>query len=106
MYNKEALLTALLNKTLPETFAHIRGLKDVRQLKLTVNPDYRDDLDVEGALAPQFRCPITQLDFNGIHPFVVIWSTGHVLSDSAIRSIGTAALNSEYGPFTEDDIIR
>ena len=31
---------------------------------------------------------------------------GWVLSDKAIREIGIDGLNSEYGPFIEDDIIK
>ncbi|CAM9160563.1 unnamed protein product [Ectocarpus fasciculatus] len=106
LYNKEALLTALLEKSLNAKFSHIRGLKDVKALKFAPNPDFREGMDVDGALLPQFRCPVTQMDFNGIHPFVCIWTSGWVLSEKAIREIGIAGLQGEYGPFVENDIIR
>lgn len=46
------------------------------------------------------------MEFNGIQPFVFIWSTGWVLSEKAVREIGVEGLNAEYGPFSESDIIR
>lgn len=75
-------------------------------LRFTPNPDFRESSDIEGLLLPQFRCPVTQMDFNGLHPFVFIWSTGWVLAEKAVRELGIDALQEEYGPFVEDDIIR
>jgi Rtf2 RING-finger len=34
LYNKDAVLTALLERTLNPTFAHLRGLKDLIELKV------------------------------------------------------------------------
>jgi hypothetical protein len=82
------------------------ALQDVKVLRFAPNPDYREGQDVEGALVPQFRCPVTQMDFNGLHPFVAIWPTGWVLSEKAVRELGVGALQEEYGPFAEDDIIK
>lgn len=95
LFNKEAILTALLNKSLPTTFSHIRGLKDLKQLILTCVPEYHDGGDLS-----QFKCPVTQVEFNGIQPFVVLWNSGWVLSESAIRELGIQALTGEYGSFT------
>jgi Rtf2 RING-finger len=36
LYNKDAVLTALLERTLNSTFAHLRGLKDLIELKVTL----------------------------------------------------------------------
>ncbi len=101
LFNKEAILTALLNKSLPASFSHIRGLKDLKQLILTCVPDYHEGGDVA-----QFKCPVTQVEFNGIQPFVVLWNSGWVLSESAIRELGIQALTGEYGIFSEEDIIK
>ena len=54
----------------------------------------------------KFICPITQIPLNGINSFVVIWSTGYVISEKAIRELGIERLQDEYGPFTETDIIH
>jgi hypothetical protein len=46
------------------------------------------------------------MEFNTNQPFVAIWSTGYVLSEKAVKEVGLEALQSEYGPFTEDDFVR
>ncbi len=41
LYNKEAVLQALLHKTIPAELSHIRGLGDVFTVNFTSNPEYR-----------------------------------------------------------------
>lgn len=113
LYNKESLLTALLEKTLHHNFSHIKGLKNVKQVLLTPNSDIsgsgrvdassggKEDCDV---VSP-YMCPVTQLPFNGLYSFVAIWTTGHVLSEKALREIGVEGLQLEYGPFSEADVV-
>ena len=54
----------------------------------------------------RFVCPITMMEFNGILPFVVVWTTGFVLSEKALKEMGIERLQDEYGPFTAEDIVR
>jgi hypothetical protein len=113
LYNKENLITALLDKTLHENFSHIKGLKHVKQVILTPNTDYirsgGDDTGSGGKedsdLASPYMCPVTQLHFNGVYSFVVLWSTGYVLSEKALREIGAEGLQLEYGPFSAEDVV-
>jgi hypothetical protein len=67
---------------------------------MTPNPDK------SSTESTKFVCPITQVPLNGVNPFVAIWSTGYVLTEKSIRELGIISLQSEYGPFREDDIIR
>ena len=133
LYNKEALICALLDKSLQgkESFSHIRGMKDVKQLVCTRARESSDTgakasgvsgglLESDSALSallsetskgnPSIVCPITGYDFNGLVPFVVVWSTGHVLSEKAVKEIGSDSLQQEYGPFNiggvNTDIVR
>lgn len=112
LYNKESLIKALLEKTLHQNFSHIKGLKSVKQVVLTPNSDVggggrvnasggKEDCDV----ASPYMCPVTQLPFNGLYSFVAIWTTGYVLSEKALREIGTDHLQLEYGPFSEADVV-
>ena len=103
IYNKEALLQALLDRSVQSIFPHIRGLKDVKTLKITKNPAIHDQSDPS---IPYIICPITKLELNGLQPFQMIWSTGFILSEKAIREVGIEALQDEYGPFTESDLIK
>lgn len=66
------------------------------------NPQYNCD---DGSC--QFCCPISNTEFNGLNPFVVIWTNGRVLSEKAMREMGGIDhLQVEYGPFTELDLVR
>lgn len=87
--------------------SHIRGLKDLKTLKFTSlvhdNRQERCDGDTDSCL---FMCPVTNQEFNGLYPFYVIWTTGWVISEKAIKELGIESLQSEYGPFTEQDMVR
>ncbi len=74
LYNKDALLEALLKKTLPPQLAYITGLKSVTELKLTPHQaaaQVREQVKaaVKGLHNPgneaAFCCPVTGLEFNG-----------------------------------------
>lgn len=106
LYNKEALLNAMLENSLGQSFSHIRGLRDVVTLRLSPNPSFDESKEVSGEYSAMFVCPVTLTEFNGNHPFVVIWTTGHVLSERAVREMSNEELQAEYGPFTDSDIVK
>lgn len=116
LFNKEALFTALMDKSLPVEFSHIRGVKDAVTCDFFQNPSMPSASAGGGAGgggggwgtedASPYACPITQLEMNGRNQFVVLRSTGKVLADKALRELGEAALQEEYGPFTADDVVR
>ena len=112
LYSKENLIKCLLEKTLHSNFSHIKGLKHVKDAILTPNPEYSVDSGgdtslgkEESELQARYMCPVTQLPLNGLYNFIVIWTTGYVLSEKAIREIGHDGLQLEYGPFSSDDIV-
>lgn len=111
LYNKEALVNYLIevkvgeakgNKILDPAMSHIRGLKDVTQLKLHASavsnrtaqppalassaPSPPPTGDDEQALAP-FSCPLTNKPMNGSVRFVYIKAGGAVMSESGLKSI-------------------
>lgn len=96
LYNKEAVLGALLDKNMPSSLSHIRKMKlDVKEVKFHVSSS-----------SGSRSCPLTGLDFNGVVPFFFIWPTGFVLSEKAVKEMGMAALQEEYGPFSEDELVK
>ncbi|KAJ8935059.1 hypothetical protein NQ318_002688 [Aromia moschata] len=110
LYSKMALIEALLDRsTLPEGCKHIKSLKDVKDLKLTVNPEFKKDEDKrEGSLdnrAVPYICPVLGLEMNGKFRFVAVWSCGCVFSERALKEIGTNTCHKCTKPFENDDIV-
>lgn len=71
LYNKESILELLLDKTKFEgraKLAHIRGLKDLKELNLTDNPAFaRTDGKMDTSNSALYVCPVTGLEMNGKH---------------------------------------
>lgn len=50
MYNKEEVLARLLDRSNEPAIAHIKGLKDVKELGLTPNPGHQPEGPLTGEL--------------------------------------------------------
>jgi hypothetical protein len=87
LYNKEAVLGHLLNKTMPAPFAHIRALKDVKVLQVT-----RSEKD--GPLL----CAVTQADHSS-QKALVNWASGKMLSQRAVDNLGKESCADDNGAF-------
>ncbi|KAF8732985.1 hypothetical protein HU200_015338 [Digitaria exilis] len=96
LYNKEALVEALLHKRLPKALSHIRGLRDMIPIHLHSRPD-ADGEEV------RFQCPITGLEFNGKYQFLALRGCGHVLSVKALKEVKTSACLVCHKEFKETD---
>lgn len=94
MYNKEALINALLNKTIPPSLAHLRALKDVKPLMVTWGAAGTTERRQGGdcaLLAPEERhlaCPVSgeDLDTGGARA-VIIWTSGAVVSAKTLKEM-------------------
>lgn len=90
LFNKEPLVEALLAKSLPREFAHIRGLKDMIPIHFDEIPGLKsDDKDIN--FGARFQCPITGLEFNGKYRFYALRGCGHVVSAKALKEVKSAA---------------
>eukprot|EP01027_Heterolobosea_sp_BB2_P020702 GEZU01029573.1.p1 GENE.GEZU01029573.1~~GEZU01029573.1.p1 ORF type:complete len:357 (-),score=121.60 GEZU01029573.1:12-1082(-) len=91
LYNKEAVINALLEKKLgkkmPDEIAHIRSLKDVYDVKFTSNPDFSKKSDTDKA---PYICPITLHEIKGQYKFVLVKTCGHVVSDRAVKEMSSS----------------
>ncbi|CEM20269.1 unnamed protein product [Vitrella brassicaformis CCMP3155] len=85
LYNKEALLRRLLDKTLPPNAEHIRGSRDFREVGGEWNSS-------TGRLV----CPITRVDMDGNAKGVLVWKCGCVLSDKALKQFGNESKNHNH----------
>ena len=112
LYNKEELITALLDKpNKPQSIEHIRGLRDIRELKLTANKGFdRKALEkAEGYIDYQnseFICPVLGVEMNGHYSFVFLWSCGCVFSERALKELKTNSCLVCGQARTENDVIH
>lgn len=102
VFNKEALVEALLEKKLPKAFGHIRGLKDMVPIELSVIPGLESDNGGMSAGA-RYQCPITGLEFNGKYRFFALKTCGHVLSAKALKEVKSSACLVCHKGFKEED---
>ena len=97
LYNKDALLSGLLSKSIPKGLPHITSRKVVFDVTL---------FPVDGG---QFGCPVTELPLNGKYKFVVVMREdgdsgqrrGYVVSRKAIREMPVAVEESIGGTWNE-----
>jgi len=91
LFNKDAIVNALLNKSIPPQFSYISSLKHVIELKLERNPRHGKPQSAasHGSNGPSndspFCCPVTGVEFNGRYKFVTFRPTGHTVSEKAIK---------------------
>lgn len=82
LYNKEAIINALLNKCVPKEIAHIRALKDVKQCQLT----WVDAEDKKGCR--HMVCPVSRNELDaGSSRAVLIWTSGAVISEKSLKEL-------------------
>ena len=128
LFSKEALLTVIVEKRLPAEYSHIRGLRDIipcvffKNKSASGTASSNADAWSMDTWSP-YSCPIANVEMNGRYPFVVLRkkkksSTSsssssaeekpcvNVISEKALKQVGIAALQDEYGPFDEEDVIK
>lgn len=108
LFNKEAVLTYVLEGRALPAFAHIRSIKkDIIPLKLT-HAQAHSHAQAHGAAgkapagaagadsdatetAAVFMCPITRVEGNGTHAFVALRRCGCVVSERALATLKAGA---------------
>ena len=72
LFNKDAVIQAIIDKSLPPEFSHIRKLRDVVDLKFAVNPDQSPKYEgnaknywQQDILGGKYICPITKETIGG-----------------------------------------
>lgn len=103
VFNKQSLVEALLGKKMPKEFGHIKGLKDMFNIQLSLIPGIEND-GVFSA-GSRFQCPITGLEFNGKYKFYALKTCGHVLSAKALKEVKSSGCLVCHKEFTETDKI-
>lgn len=102
IYNKEAVVHALLTKSMPKRLGYIKGLKDLITVHFASIPGVNPDGDNSGS---KFQCPITGQEVNGKFKFFALRKCGHVLSARALKEVSSASCAVCYVPFSDADKI-
>lgn len=64
-----------------------------RMCRLTPNPAFgKEDRTLDGMEPAPYMCPVTLQEMNGSHAFVVLFSTGWVMTEKATKEVGLAGL--------------
>ncbi|XP_041836210.1 replication termination factor 2 [Melanotaenia boesemani] len=115
LYNKDAIIEYLLDKSAErpnaEAVVHIRGIKDVKELNLTDNPEWEGERRntkgdrYEDIHCGMFICPVVGLEMNGKHRFCYLQTCGCVFSDRALKEVKTEICHKCGDPFKDDNIV-
>nr|XP_020485023.1 replication termination factor 2 [Labrus bergylta] len=115
LFNKDAVIEYLLDKTAErpnvEAVAHIRGIKDIKELNLTDNPVWEGERRntkgdrYEDVHCGMFICPVVGLEMNGKHRFIYLQSCGCVFSDRAMKEVKTEICHKCGDPFKDEDVV-
>lgn len=105
IYNKDAVLTGLLSKTVPKGLPHITSRKSVFDVTLYPFGDSKGS-DKDNVI--KYGCPVTQLPLNGKYRFVVVRhtesGTGHIVSEKAVKEMGLVVEETIGGRY-EDPLL-
>uniref|UniRef100_A0A1A8J553 Replication termination factor 2 n=1 Tax=Nothobranchius kuhntae TaxID=321403 RepID=A0A1A8J553_NOTKU len=115
LYNKDAIIEYLLDKSAErpnaEAVTHIRGIKDIKELNLTDNPEWEGERRnakgdrYEDIHCGMFICPVVGLEMNGKHRFCYLQTCGCVFSERALKEVKTEICHKCGDPFKEDDVV-
>ncbi|XP_059184941.1 replication termination factor 2 [Centropristis striata] len=115
LYNKDAVIEYLLDKTAErpnaEAVAHIRGIKDIKELNLTDNPEWEGERRntkgdrYEDIHCGMFICPVVGLEMNGKHRFCYLQTCGCVFSDRALKEVKTEICHKCGEAFKAEDVV-
>ncbi|KAL8275965.1 hypothetical protein Esti_000081 [Eimeria stiedai] len=76
LYNKESVINAMLEKSLPPHLKHVKSLKDMKELKVEINADTGFPV-----------CPITKADLSSGVRASIIWPCGFLISNRALEAM-------------------
>uniref|UniRef100_A0A8D8X4F7 Replication termination factor 2 n=1 Tax=Cacopsylla melanoneura TaxID=428564 RepID=A0A8D8X4F7_9HEMI len=110
LYSKDSVIEALLDRTkMPEHAAHIKTLKDIKDLTLTVNSAFKGGAETgDGYIdrqTSQYICPTTGIEMNGKFKFCFVWKCGCVVSERALKEVRDNICHKCQTTYSEEDIV-
>lgn len=109
LYSKQNVIEQLLEKDkMPESSNHIKGMRDIKDLKLTPNPAFKDCNKTEGGIDPRgspYICKLMGTEMSGNFRFIALWTCGCVFSERALKQIKTNICPLCQVSYSIEDII-
>ncbi|CAG2177969.1 unnamed protein product [Oppiella nova] len=113
LYNKDAVIEYLLDRESTPNgslCAHIRSLKDVVTLRLTVKSDFNDKKpEIDGQYIDEhdsmYVCPVVGVEMNGKYKFCYIRSCGCVVSERALKEVKSDVCHKCNKEYAAEDVI-
>jgi Rtf2 RING-finger len=101
LFNKEAVVQALLAKNMPRGLAHLTSMKHLIDIKLEESQGTAADAAV------RFACPVTGLPMSGKSKFVIIRKEGqgYVVSERAIKELPLVVKEIVGGDWTVENVL-
>jgi len=103
LFNKEAVVEALLAKKMPRGLGHITSIKHLIDIKLEESQGAASDAAV------RFACPVTGLPMGGKSKFLIIQgkgaSVGHVVSERALKELPSVVKEFVGGDWSTEDVL-
>lgn len=103
LFNKDAVLQALVTKSMPKPLGHISSLKHLIELKLEAAAGSGGGQGGEDGA--RFACPISGQAFNGKYKFVIFRKSGHVLSERALKEVPAVVEEMVGGKWEASDLL-
>jgi len=103
LYNKESVIRHMLDKTLDDSFKHIKSLKDLIHVHFTPNPSFEEKKADENNVTP-FICPVTLIAV-GRQRFLLLKTCGCVLSEKAFVEVPSTTCLQCGKPFNQSDLV-
>jgi len=105
LFNKDAVIHALMGKSMPKSLPHISSLRHVFDIKLEPSKEANEGGSVK------FVCPVTGVAMSGKGKFVIVWpkagkkSAGIVLSERALKEVPEVVKESVGGEWESADVL-
>lgn len=103
LFNKEAVVQALLAKKVPRGLGHITSMKHLIDIKLEESQGTASDAAVH------FACPVTGLPLSGKSKFLIIQGkeggVGHVVSERALKELPMVVKEIVGGDWTPEHVL-
>eukprot|EP00887_Chlorella_sp_A99_P002780 scaffold6.g2780.t1 len=111
LFNKDAVLQALVGKSMPPALGHVSGLKHVFDLQLHADPaaggggSSRQGAGDGGARSVRFSCPVTGAPMGGKGRFVAFRRGGMVVSERALKEVPAVVEEMAGGKWAAEDLV-